>query len=85
MSFFQRQKDMIPKKNTTVFSVCNSLFMICSREFNFTENEKTELIFQFVIPAEAFTQASGSISPSLAQGLEIIYIWLLMNFLNIPY
>ena len=50
---FLRPRDMIPKKFvTSIFSVCNKTFMICSREYDCTETEKTELISYFVFPAE---------------------------------
>ena len=37
------------------FQVCNKTFMICSRKYSCTENEKIELISYFASPAERFT------------------------------
>ena len=52
MSFFQGQKDKIPINFSSIFSVRDKTFMICSREYNCMENEKTELISYFIFPAE---------------------------------
>ena len=59
-SFFQRQRVIIPKIISSVLSVCNNIFMVCSRDYNFTENEKIELMSYFVfLPEIMLTQAMG--------------------------
>ena len=40
--YFAWSKGMVPIKFSSIFSVCNITFMICSREYYCTENEKTE-------------------------------------------
>ena len=45
------------------FSVCNKAFMICLREYSFTEIAKTGLISYFVFPAERFTHVRASFLP----------------------
>ena len=49
--------------NPVYFQFCNKTFMICSTEYNCTENEKTELISYFFFPTERFTKAGSSILP----------------------
>ena len=34
--------------SSRLFSICNKTFMICSRDYNFTENKKTGLTSYFV-------------------------------------
>ena len=58
---YQRHRDMIPKNFfSSIFSVCDTTYMICSREHNCTENEKTELISYFIFPAKRFTYDRGN-------------------------
>ena len=54
---------MIPKNFFSLFSVCNKAFMICLREYSFTEFAKTGLISYFVFPAERFTHVRDSFLP----------------------
>ena len=56
--FFECQKETVPNIFFIIFSVCNKTIMICSREYNCTENEKTELI-SFHLPDRAVYTSQG--------------------------
>ena len=51
---------MLSKNFSSIFSVGNETFMKCSSEYNCTENEKTELIHYFILPAERLHTPAGS-------------------------